>query len=197
MSAPPRRDKFAALAQQQQQLKQTPNPEKHSAVHESQPQEQKRDKFAAMAAASSSSALEPAPPQQEQDPKAEALKLLQERIDQRSQVWKDLEEAEAAAVKLLDVAQETTARLAERTLMPDKAKEYNQLLSSLHSKLAPHATLIRAYEQPTRSNRMYLTRIEQRLADQKRLLLQDIMRIETESSLEANAGAGKRKRDEN
>jgi hypothetical protein len=105
-------------------------------VHESQPQVQKRDKFAAMAAASSSSALEPAPspPQQKQDPKTEALKLLQKRIDQRSRVWKDLEEAEAAAVKLLDVAQETTARLAERTLMPDKVKEYNQLkLDAVHA----------------------------------------------------------------
>jgi hypothetical protein len=137
------------------------------------------DKFASLAAQRGA-----------EEGRAEAL--LRRR---RDGAWEDLDRAEALTVKLLDCARRTagtlaagaaTAAAAEATTTEAAAldrqlhaqqRDYLDTLQRLHGLLIQHAHHVKAYEQPARANRMYLQRVEWRLADSKRNYLKDALRL--------------------
>ena len=128
---------------------------------------------------------------------------------QRSAVWKDLEEAEAATIRLLQLSQKTTQRLARSTTannidndddddanakdeesplsLQECTEQFRETVSKIHTKLAPHSSLVKPYAAPRSINRMYQTRVELRLAREKRALLQEFLRLEGEEKKEQTA----------
>jgi uncharacterized protein YeaO (DUF488 family) len=73
-----------------------------------------------------------------------------------------------------------TRRLAART---------RETLAHLHAKLAPHADLVKAYQEPQRVNRMYQARIEEGLARQKKELLSRMVALEQQAKSELSSAA--------
>ena len=55
--------------------------------------------------------------------------------------------------------------------------------------LPPHSSLVKPYAAPRSINRMYQTRVELRLAREKRALLQEYLRLEEEEKKEQTACA--------
>jgi hypothetical protein len=66
-------------------------------------------------------------------------------------------------------------------------KDYQSTVEQIHALLAPHADLVKAYQAPTRLNRMYQARVELRLADEKQNLLQEFLRLQKEEETAATA----------
>jgi hypothetical protein len=64
-------------------------------------------------------------------------------------------------------------------------KDYQSTVEQIHALLAPHADLVKAYQAPTRLNRMYQARVELRLADEKQNLLQEFLRLQKEEETAA------------
>jgi hypothetical protein len=118
--------------------------------------------------------------------------------------------AEAQTIQLLQTAQTTATHLAAAASYnnnsdndsksdPDKAsgsqvtaiqkcmKDYQSTVEQIHALLAPHADLVKAYQAPTRLNRMYQARVELRLADEKQNLLQEFLRLQKEEETAATA----------
>jgi hypothetical protein len=56
--------------------------------------------------------------------------------------------------------------------------QYMKTVSEMHSLLKPHAEFIQAYQAPTRMNRMYLQRVELRIAESKRSILEEFLRLQ-------------------
>jgi hypothetical protein len=210
---PPKRDKFAALAQQLQ-LKQAssnvsqstqiaPQGDKLAAMGAARSTNEdslsnrsdalrapRRDKLAAMGqrispSTGEASLLPESPKQKEQEEAQESRRnAMEERARQRDSVWKDLERAEAATIKLLQLAQETAATLADATnsvipltTLSKNAAAYRDTLSNIHDWLSPHSSLVVAYQAPSRTNHVYEARVEWRLAEEKRALLQEFLRL--------------------
>jgi hypothetical protein len=169
---------------------------------------------------------------------AEAAKYAEweTRKNQRQLVWKDLEDAEASVLNLLDQAQKTATLLAQKTTdtsstNPDRdddddkmqgndedeeqdnsdkllattrklATMYRETLTTIHGKLAPHAEFVKAYKEPQHVNRVYQARIEEGLAQQKKELLEGMLKLEqkqkqtTASTMEGGEGNRKRGHEE-
>lgn len=185
-SPPPKRDKFASLAARE---------------GGGMP---KRDKFSAMAATAAKSGPSVSTESNDNDDAAAAKALelerqarqseLLKRCHQRDSVWQDLDLAEAKTIQLLQLAETTAIALAEKTMTNDDASsvdmsdlqrihsQYQQTVVEIHSLLKPHADLVQAYKAPTRVNRMYLQRVELRLADAKRSLLQDFINLQKQEA---------------
>ena len=199
--AAPKRDKFAAVAAAASST--TPKRDKFAAAAAAAASAPKRDKFGAMAGGSrrdkfsamASSSTTPTNATTKQEEKEqERVKELQKAVKQRQPVWEDLKKAEGFTIRLLQLASATTRRLAQTDQteqgdddddvpsINDLATKYAQTLTDLHDTLAPHASLVQAYQAPNRANRMYLGRVEQRLATQKQRLLQELTDIEQEAS---------------
>jgi hypothetical protein len=68
-------------------------------------------------------------------------------------------------------------------------KDYQSTVEQIHALLAPHADLVKAYQAPTRLNRMYQARVELRLADEKQNLLQEFLRLQKEEETAATTTA--------
>ncbi|GKY98596.1 hypothetical protein MPSEU_000816300 [Mayamaea pseudoterrestris] len=162
-----RGDKFGALQEKQQQQNPVTAP--------------KRDKFAAMQsrnseenAAPSLTSLSPS-----QEPKqAEQVSTATLQNEKFSKVWNDLQLAEAATLKLLQLARETAESLTQADTLDDNQQalpptdEFLESLQSIHSRLAPHAFLVKAYQAPTEPNQTYLAKVELGMARQKRNVIQ-------------------------
>jgi hypothetical protein len=153
--------------------------------------------------------------QSQQEAAKERNRLLQQRMDQRDNVWSDLCKAEAQTIQLLQTAQTTATHLAAAASYnstsendskhnnkhtsdtasgdPDAPasgsqvaaiqkcmKDYQSTVEQIHKLLAPHADLVKAYQAPTRLNRMYQARVELRLADEKKQLLSEFLRLQKE-----------------
>jgi hypothetical protein len=58
--------------------------------------------------------------------------------------------------------------------------DYQTTVEKIHALLAPHAALVKAYQAPVRINRMYQARVELRLAEEKRQLLSEFLRLQQE-----------------
>jgi len=162
---PPKRDKFAALAQQS-----------------SSDAFRRRDKFAALERRG-----DPVVVTHEQQQETQEQKLWKERMEQRQAIWKDMEQAEALTIKLLQLAQETATSLATTTTttstvdknqVSSMANEFSQTLTRIHQCLLPHAAHVKAYTNPSRINRMYQARVELRLAQEKREIIQELLSLE-------------------
>jgi hypothetical protein len=151
----------------------------------------KRDKFAAMGArrgncnSSASQVLS--------QNVLRTKETTQRVIVQRDGVWKDLERAQALAVRLLQVAQETAAALGRPQntsfhLLKSLATQYQTTVAAVHTCLAPHAHFVTAYRTTagskhtknnnTTHNRMYTNRVELQMAASRKALLQDMLALE-------------------
>jgi hypothetical protein len=115
---------------------------------------------------------------------------LERRRGQRQHVWDDLEAAEHAVTQILEVAQLTCEELAAATTTStappsshssanggaDKVRElasrYSGLVRDVHARLQPHASLVRAYQAPTSLSAVYVAKVQVRLAQERRDLLQ-------------------------
>ena len=110
---------------------------------------------------------------------------LERRRGQRQQVWDDLEAAEHAVTQILEVARRTCEQLAgaastttttTTTTSTDKVRElasrYSGLVRDVHARLQPHAPLVRAYKAPTSLSAVYVAKVQVRLAQERRDLLQ-------------------------
>lgn len=83
-------------------------------------------------------------------------------------------------LRLLDLAKETSVSLAIASTegAAERVSSYQETLSELHGTLRPHADLIHAYTPIQSNNHMYQSRVELKLADYRRKLLQDILELE-------------------
>jgi hypothetical protein len=187
-AAPPRRDKFASMASRQQTGAGGPTSD---AV---------------------TTAVDATLDQSQQEAAEKRNRSLQQRMDQRDAVWSDLCKAEAQTIQLLQTAKTTATHLAaaasynnsnsdgaaaKASSEPDKPsgsqvtaiqkcmKDYQSTVEQIHALLAPHADLVKAYQAPTRLNRMYQARVELRLAEEKRQLLSEFLRLQKEEETAA------------
>jgi hypothetical protein len=183
-SSPPKRDKFAALASAQAQASST------TAATATAPVAPKRDKFASMQttmAAPRRDKFAAVQQQKIEDEKHQKQKKIQARCHQRDSVWKDLADAEAAVCKLLQLAESTATKLTDFISNPqqniDEPEAFQETLNTIHGLLKPHAHIVQAYRPPTHINRMYLQRVELRIAENKRALLQDYVELTTKENL--------------
>jgi hypothetical protein len=168
---PPKRDKFASLKSGRQSEEAGGDSTSNTAVTV-----RRGDKFAAVRQQKQVA---------EQQTKQQALL---DKCRQRDQVWKDLDTAEAAVVRLLQLAEQTASILAAQTSIPSSESsnhntmsnlvqiqsQYQEKVHEVHSLLKPHAAFVRAYQAPARANPMYLQRVELRLADSKVGLLEQL-----------------------
>jgi len=172
----PKRDKFSAMASRSSD---TASP----TVSTSQPP--RRDKFAALAAQSTSTT---APEQQQglqSQEESQNIAQLRSRAQQREEVWNDLERAEADTLQVLRLAEKTTRLLSKPAnpinssnsssnarMLREVSEQYASTVSRLHSRLSPHADLVRAYGVPSgRVHRTYVSRVRRRLAERRRAVL--------------------------
>jgi hypothetical protein len=152
-----------------------------------------------MASATSASASSAAATQQQQQQRQPSTATavdrtlavredLERRRVQRQHVWDDLEAAEHAVTQILEVAQLTCEELAAAaTAAPpsshssangaadkvrDLASRYSGLVRDVHTRLQPHASLVRAYQAPTSLSAVYVAKVQVRLAQERRDLLQ-------------------------
>jgi hypothetical protein len=174
-SSPPERDKLAALASAQAQ---------DSSSTSATATAPKRDKFASMQTTKAAPRRDKFAAVQQQkieDEKHQKQKQIQARCHQRDSVWKDLDEAEAAVCKLLQLAEITATKLTNFITNPqqnlDEPEAYQETLNTIHGLLKPHAHIVQAYQPPTHINRMYLRRVDLRIAENKRALLEDYVKI--------------------
>jgi hypothetical protein len=201
-----KRDKFAALAATQHQPAQptvTPSaPKRDKFAALAAP---KRDKFAAVSAASpaatvnttlssteasnyQSTAVTTANTVIKEPLSSDKKAMLLKRIQQRESVWKDLDKAEATVIRLLRISRETAHVLSlvhptddsTKNRATQLARDYREAVASLHDSLQPHAHLVQAYKAPTRPHRLYPARVQTRLVQEKRALLQDWHDLERE-----------------
>jgi hypothetical protein len=138
----------------------------------------------AMASASTSSSLVPSAAAAgvvQVDRTLAVREDLEKRRGQRQHVWDDLEAAEHAVTQILEVAQRTCEELAAATTMTssastdkvrDLASRYSGLVRDVHARLQPHASLVRAYQAPTSLSAVYVAKVQVRLAQERRDLLQ-------------------------
>jgi hypothetical protein len=191
----PRRDKFAALAQHQQQAAAAVSSNEVTAsattTTSSTPRRDKHAALAARRAATSSDSELPLHPNSANELGALAQQQSLEATDsdsiaatlqttalRRNAVWHDLDRAEASVMHLLQAARTTARQLAasisaetSTVSLTDSASDYFQALQSIHDWLAPHADLVQAYAAPQRPALMYQARVERRLAQDRRALL--------------------------
>jgi hypothetical protein len=181
---PPKRDEFASLNSGRQSEEAGGAGTKNTAVAV-----RRGDKFAAVRQQKQVA---------EQQTKQQALL---DKCRQRDQVWKDLDTAEAAVVRLLQLAEQTASILAAQTTTPSNESSSNNTMSNLvqiqsqyqekvheiHSLLKPHTEFVRAYEAPARVNPMYLQRVELRLADSKVRLLEQLNENLSEQTTELSS----------
>lgn len=226
-SDPPKRDKFSSMAAAAQQ--QEPATE---------PAPPKRDKFASMAAASSQQQHSISTPTTANTKVENTQALLKQRMVQRNQVLKDLQQAEGWTWQLLALASKTARSLstldmsnATKEDISNTSKQYRETLQEIHSTLSTQTSLVVAYEnhdvdknqnvvegkeqeekeqeekkddtKKREGVNMYAARVEMRLAQERRDVLKELLRLEqhrgatgdvsAEGSMPATAG-DKRKR---
>lgn len=198
-------------------------------VSSSQP---KRDKFASMAAslATASSSPRPAPQQEELQAgvaiSEEKKELLKQRMEQRDKVLKDLQKAEGWTWNLLTLAKKTADSLSKLDTTKEQvsqlSKQYRDTLQNINSVLTPHASLVVAYQnhsidrngkedsegkeerhEQKESVNMYAAKVERKLAQERRNVLQELLRLEQQGgdtievkdkAIASKASTGKRKR---
>lgn len=217
-----KRDKFASIRVAQQQHHERDKFASMAAAQQSQATTAtapKRDKFASMAAGAAAAAPS-GEPSTAIPSENDIENTIKERMKQRDQVFKDLEQAEGWTWQLLTLACQTARSLSDLTAdnnadISEMSAKYRETLQKIHSILTPHAHLVVPYqnhqvdkkEQVQQHNAeeeridMYAARVEMRLAQERRNVLKELLRLakESEDSLsepsEADVGV-KRKRDD-
>jgi hypothetical protein len=191
-AAAPKRDKFAALANRS-----ATGADATTASTVAAATAPKRDKFAALGQRAETKASSSSPQEDEETARKNRTALSEQRKKQRAHVWQDLDDAQDLVLDLLEHARQTAITLAEHTTTKAQddgdatslvtttrhlAALTRETLASLHGKLAPHADLVKAYQEPQRVNRMYQARIEEGLARQKKELLTSMVALERQAN---------------
>ena len=193
ISKPPRRDKFASMAARKElttEAAMTTAPRAPDATKKrdnarrtllSNP----RDKFSCMA-------------QQQKIPYADRtnaekksgsdrLMNLEIWTQQRLSVLKDLEMAETHTWILIQFASRTAEHLAKLkvehndTTLSSISFQYRDTLQKIHSLLSPHSTFVKAYEnhhEEVDATNMYAARVETRLAQERRNVVDELLKLE-------------------
>lgn len=190
-TAKPARDKFASLAQ---------------TTHQQSAQQPKRDKFASLAQQSN-------PPigeiDEEKRKNQEKMKALKTKIQQRQTVLNDLEKAEGHTWNLIQLSSKTAKHLTKLGVDQDSValsgicSSYRRTLQQIHSLLSPHAKFVKSYQNFDRSHQeasegtnMYAARVDTRLAQERRNVLQELLRLEENEAPSDSVDLKKRKREE-
>jgi hypothetical protein len=214
-STSPRRDKFASLAASRQGGAEDSAAEK--APVSTVPTTTKRDKFAAMAQTTSQPKRDKfsAVAQAAVTPKIEmSLALekdnhssfsadmeirktpeekmheLNQRIQQREKVFKDLETAEGCVWNLVRLASRTAENLTNLNVVDDDSSlseisaKYRETLQKIHAVLSPHSAFVKNHQSDSDDSNMYAARVESRLAQERRHVLEELLRHEKENDEE-------------
>ena len=159
-------------------------PDDAANAHAGAPQP-KRDKFSSMA-------------QQYQIPAVEridackktasdSMKKFEMRIQQRQKVLKDLEIAEGHTWILIELASRTAGHLTKLKVKPSDttlskiSSQYRDTLRRIHSLLSPHSKFVKAYQNHQEefdATNMYAARVETRLAQERRNVLEELLKLE-------------------
>jgi hypothetical protein len=205
-AAAPKRDKFASMAQA---TAKPPTKDKFASMAQTATQKNKRDKFASLAQQQSK------PPEAKtEDTKRtteERMAELKKRIQQRQTVLKDLEKAEGYTWNLIQLSSKTAKQLTKLTVdetsesLSGVCSSYRSTLQQIHSLISPHANFVKSYQNFDRSHQeaseatsnMYAARVESRLAQERRNVLEELLRLEErEAPLDSMTEDNKRKRDD-
>jgi hypothetical protein len=176
-AAPPakQRDKFAALAAAAAAAAagNTTTTTTTTTVNRVNTEHPRRDKFAAVQQLKIS------------DNRQQQAERLRQRCLQRDAVWNDIDTAEAHVTKLLHLASQTALALSQQAAgtsatssiidLRETQRQYRETIQEIHRLLSPHADLVQAYRAPSHVNQMYLERVEQRIAESKLELLQELL----------------------
>lgn len=193
----PKRDKFASMA-----LATAISKRDESTITSQATTQPKRDKFASMAQQQKS------PPSGQTTPKrtaAERMKALEKRTQQRQKVLKDLEKAEGHTWNLIQFASKTARHLTklkvedDDTTLSEISSKYRDTLQKIHSLLSPHAKFVKAYQnhqEESEATNMYAARVETRLAQERRNVLEELLRLEKQEAPQDINNENKRKRED-
>mmetsp|Transcript_13893 Transcript_13893/g.20506 ORF Transcript_13893/g.20506 Transcript_13893/m.20506 type:complete len:284 (+) Transcript_13893:60-911(+) len=209
-----RRDKFASLAATQK--------EQSTHAETKVPNKPKRDKFASMAQRNAKPKRDKfASMRQTQHDKSTGLsqdsdqkkkidstselvltsERLKKRINQRQKIFRDLEKAEGHTWNLILLAGETARNLTNLKVeesnndLSELSKKYRDTLQNIHSLLCPHADFVKAYQnhqEEEETKNMYAARVETRLSQEKRNVIQEFLRLEKQN--EDNGASNHKKR---
>jgi hypothetical protein len=206
-SSPPKRDKFASMAAAAAggAAGDAAASAAGDAAASAAPDDPRRDKLTALAVS--------APQHQEHQPVAtseEKNELLKQRMAQRDRVLKDLQQAEGWTWNLLTLANKTASSLSTldttKEQVSELSKQYRDTLQNIHSILTPHASLVVAYQNHgVDKNRkeasdeekkeghgqkeivnMYAAKVERKLAQERRNVLQGLLRLEQQRGEQAS-----------
>jgi hypothetical protein len=228
--AAPKRDKFASMAARQHTVNAVTDTTTTTTTTNSDtsttapvpvitsPPPPKRDKFASLAARQSTTApnsnvtnLMTVTANMSQE---ERQVELQARIQQRRNVLDDLETAEGLTWKLIHLARDTAHSLSDLSGMTGDilptSNAYRETLQKIHQTLTPHGKFVKAYQNhqvdKTQDKEggpnMYAARVEMRLAQEKKRVLEEMLRLERGEEqplpmeIEASTALNKRKRDD-
>jgi uncharacterized protein YjgD (DUF1641 family) len=192
-SAPPRRDKLAALA---------------SRAAANPPPTGRGDKFAAMAANSASSVGDVAieNPEQKKPKDEEKIAKMKERLSKRREILQNLDRAEELTCKLLEIAHKTATELQDLSTSPnisELSRSYRSVLQELHPLLSNDTqNLIQPYQNHSNETKqsMYAASVEMRLARERTQVLKaftEMAKADSSSSDEQQTNStNKRPRDE-
>lgn len=211
----PRRDKFASLAATQKEQAANaetkistskPKRDKFASMAQAKP---KRDKFASMAQtqrgkAQNSSKDTDKANKIDSHPEVTS-EMLKRKIIQRQKIFRDLEKAEGHAWNLILLAGESAKNLTNLKVeencnaLSDLSKKYRDTLQNIHSLLSPHAQFVKAYQnhqEGDETKNMYAARVETRLAQEKRNVIQEFLRLEKQNENHGASNHKKRKLEE-
>ncbi|KAI2490053.1 hypothetical protein MHU86_24521 [Fragilaria crotonensis] len=129
------------------------------------------------------------------------------RTQQRLRVLEDLEIAETHTWMLIQFASRTAEHLAKLnveqsdTTVSSISLQYRDTLQKIHSLLSRHSKFVKAYEnhqEEVDATNMYAARVETRLAQERRNVVEELLKLEKqELPLGVTAGIeNKRKRDD-
>jgi len=207
-TATPKRDKLAATSAHQRDAPPPPAPPPPPVPAPPPPPPPRRDKFSAMASRSGNkssardgtnqinAAIATAIPNTDASASSTDKHHAQQeqRRHQRDAVWKDLAQAQAITVKLLATASQTVAHLSAACNNPNTAPKerasphkavqecmatYQQQLQTIHGLLADKAPHIQPYQTTVNTlSSMYQARVELALAEEKRCLVAEFLRLE-------------------
>lgn len=213
ISKPPRRDKFASMAARKEltaEAAMTAAPRAPAAAKNRDNATRTsrltpRDKF------SSTTQLQKSPfvdrTNAEKNSGSNGRVNFEIRTQQRQRVLEDLEMAETHTWMLIQFASRTAEHLAKLnveqsdTTVSSISLQYRDTLQKIHSLLSRHSKFVKAYEnhqEEVDATNMYAARVETRLAQERRNVVEELLKLEKQE-LPSGIPAGienKRKRDD-
>jgi hypothetical protein len=134
----------------------------------------------------------------------ERMKELNALLQQRGDVLNDLEKAEGYIWNLIHFASKTSGDLVKlrvdddtTSTLTELSSQYRDTLQTIHSLLSPHSKFVKAYQnhqEETDVSNMYAARVETRLAQERRNVLDELVRLEKLDAAQVTQLDSERKR---